>query len=375
MAVNPGQPVALHCVPVPEFGGVARHISDLAEAGLPGYQLVVLCPAGALASRLRELGAEVREADFGTGAGFVASLRTLNKVIDELRPAIVHTHLAYADVVGAVAVNLRKAGRLLRPATYVPKLFTSEHGISGDDAVYHGAPWRSRLMETVHRVRLWGTDGVIAVSQSTADQMKRKWGARRVHLVYNGLDASATAAAVEAARVPAEPGALRVLSLSRLAPEKSLDVLVGAFARVRERVPGATLEIAGAGELMGELEAQVRRLNLEPAVTFPGFVDPVQAMGRADVLVQLSVWENCSYTLLDAKAAGLAVVATAVGGNPEILAGAELVPSLRQLNREVAVRVIAEAIIAQQRLTPIAFDWPSKQQMGQQLVNLYGKVS
>ena len=375
MAVNSGRPVALHCVPVPEFGGVARHISDLAEAGLPGYQLVVLCPPGALATRLKELGAEVREADFGTGAGLVASLRTLNKVIDELRPAIVHTHLAYADVVGAVAVNLRKAHRLARSATYVPKLFTSEHGISGDDAVYHGTPWRSKLMETVHRARLWGTDGAIAVSQSTADQMKRKWGARRVHLVYNGLDASATAAAVEAARVPAEPGALRVLSLSRLAPEKSLDVLVDAFARVRERIPGATLEIAGAGELAGELEAQVHRLNLESAVTFPGFVDPALAMGRADVLVQLSVWENCSYTLLDAKAAGLAVVATAVGGNPEILAGAELVPSLRQLDREAAVRVIAEAIIAQQRLTPTAFDWPSKKQMGQQLVNLYGKVS
>ena len=48
-------------------------------------------------------------------------------------------------------------------------------------------------------------------------------------------------------------------------------------------------------------------------------------MGRSDMVVQLSVWENCSYTLLDAKSAGLKVVATAVGGNPEVVSARELV--------------------------------------------------
>ncbi|WP_237198685.1 glycosyltransferase [Rothia nasimurium] len=374
MAVTPSQPVALHCVPVPEFGGVARHISDLAEAGLPGYRLVVLCPAGALSARLKELGADVREADFGTGAGFAASLRTLDTLIDDLKPAIVHSHLAYADVVAAAAVNLRKARKLVRRGTYVPTLFTTEHGIAGDDAVYHGTSWRSRLMETVHRVRLWGTDGKIAVSQSTADQMKRKWGARGVEVVYNGINATETQQAVTSHRIEAEEGALRVLSLARLAPEKGLDILVEAFAQVREQVPGARLEVAGAGELKDALAQQVAELGLEDSVTFPGFVNPVDAMGRADVLVQLSVWENCSYTLLDAKAAGLAVVATAVGGNPEILDGSELVPSLNQMNRNAAVTAVAQKILEVKESSPEPLNWVSTTDMGQQIVNLYRKV-
>lgn len=374
MAVNPSQPVALHCVPVPEFGGVARHISDLAEAGLPGYRLVVLCPAGALSARLKEMGADVREADFGTGAGFEASLRTLDTLIDDLKPAIVHSHLAYADVVAAAAVNLRKARKLVRRGTYVPTLFTTEHGIAGDDAVYHGTSWRSRLMETVHRVRLWGTDGKIAVSRSTADQMKRKWGARGVEVVYNGINAGETQQAVADYRINAEEGALRVLSLSRLAPEKGLDILVEAFAQVREQVPGAHLEVAGAGELKEALAQQVAKLGLEDTVTFPGFVNPIEAMGRADVLVQLSVWENCSYTLLDAKAAGLAVVATAVGGNPEILDGSELVPSLNQMDRKAAIDAVAQKILDAPITSAELLSWVNTSDMGQQIVTLYRKA-
>lgn len=374
MAVNSSLPVALHCVPVPEFGGVARHISDLAEAGLPGYHLVILCPAGALSMRLKELGADVREADFGTGAGFAASLRTLDTLIDDLKPAIVHSHLAYADVVAAAAVNLRKARKLVRRGTYVPTLFTTEHGIAGDDAVYHGASWRSRLMETIHRVRLWGTDGKIAVSRSTADQMRRKWGARGVDVVYNGIDAVETFDAVAAHRVEAGEETLRVLSLSRLAPEKGLDILVEAFARVHEQVPGAALEIAGAGELKDALTRQVAELGLEKAVTFPGFVDPIETMGRADVLVQLSVWENCSYTLLDAKAAGLKVVATAVGGNPEILDGSELVPSLNQMNRKGAVAAVAQKILEAKESSDEPLNWVSTTDMGQQIAGLYRKA-
>lgn len=374
MAVNSSLPIALHCVPVPEFGGVARHISDLAEAGLPGYHLVILCPAGALSARLKELGADVREAAFGTDAGFVASLRTLDALIDDLKPAIVHSHLAYADVVAAATVNLRKARKLVRRGTYVPTLFTTEHGIAGDDAVYHGTSWRSRLMETVHRVRLWGTDGKIAVSRSTADQMKRKWGARSVDVVYNGINAAETQQAVADHRINAEEGALRVLSLSRLAPEKGLDILVEAFAQVREQIPGANLEIAGAGELKDALVHQVAKLGLEDTVTFSGFVNPIEAMGRADVLVQLSVWENCSYTLLDAKAAGLAVVATAVGGNPEILDASELVPSLNQMDRKAAIDAVAQKILDAPITSAELLSWVNTSDMGQQIVTLYRKA-
>lgn len=373
MAVSHSLPVALHCVPVPGFGGVARHISDIAEAGLPGYRLVVLCPPGALSARLKELGAEVLEANFGTDAGFAASLRTITSIIENLQPAIVHSHLAYADVVAAVAVNRLKVRRLLHRSTHLPQLFTTEHGIAGDDAVYHGSSWRSHLMQTVHRVRLWGTNGVLAVSKSTADQMRRQWGARKVDVLTNGVDLLGIAQAVASQRVASDPNQLRVLSLSRLAPEKGLDVLIDAFSLLQQQVPGASLEIAGEGELLPQLQQQVKKLGLEESVSFPGFVDPLAAMGRSDVLVQLSVWENCSYTLLDAKAAGLKVIATAVGGNPEILSGVEMVPSLRQMKRDLAAALVAQKILKTQGLLSTPFEWITREEMTSRLAHYYGK--
>lgn len=373
MAVSHSLPVALHCVPVPGFGGVARHISDIAEAGLPGYRLVVLCPPGALSARLKELGAEVLEANFGTDAGLMVSLRTLTSIIENLQPAIVHSHLAYADVVAAIAVNRLKARRVLHRSTHLPQLFTTEHGIAGDDTVYHGSSWRSRLMQTVHRARLWGTDGALAVSQSTADQMRRQWGARKVGVLTNGIDLLGITQAVASRRVVPDPHQLRVLSLSRLAPEKGLDVLIDAFALLQQQVPGASLEIAGEGELLPQLQQQIKKLGLEESVSFPGFVDSLAAMGRSDVLVQLSVWENCSYTLLDAKAAGLKVVATAVGGNPEILSGAEMVPSLRQMNRDVAAALVAKKVQEAQNLPNTTFEWTTTEQMTSRLADYYGE--
>ena len=95
--------------------------------------------------------------------------------------------------------------------------------------------------------------------------------------------------------------------------------LLRAFAKLRSDRSFARLTVAGEGPLREELQELTEQLGIGDAVEFPGFVDPAEAMAAADVMVQLSVWENCSYTLLDAVNAGLGVVATPVGGNPEIL--------------------------------------------------------
>lgn len=365
-----GVPAALWVVPVPDFGGVARHVVDMARAGLPGFNLVVLAPEGKLTERLEELGVTVVKAEFGPNYGFKTSYASLKKAIEQLRPEIVHSHLAYADVVAAAVVNALRIRSVIKRGTCVPKLLTTEHGIAGNDSVYHGSSWRSKLMETVHRVRLWGTNRAIAVSRSTADQMRSKWGARGVELVYNGVDIPEVHAAVEQQRVPAEGGP-RILSLSRLSPEKGIDVLLDAFARLREEYPQAHLEIAGSGNLGEELKAHAKRLNLGDSVTFSGFVNPIEAMGRSDMIVQLSVWENCSYTLLDAKAAGLKTVATAVGGNPEILNADELVDRQSPKLTEEVLQAMRRQL---QKGDKEPFTWISNEQMAAQTVDIYARV-
>lgn len=358
----------LWVVPVPDFGGVARHVLDVAQTGIPGYRLVVCAPEGKLTERLRELNIPVHAVPFGPSRGFRTSFASLTHVIEREKPAIVHSHLAYADVIAAAAVNSLKMRRLANRSLTVPTLITTEHGIAGDDAVYHGTSWRSKLMEQVHRVRLWGTNAAIAVSRSTAEQMRRKWGARRVSIIYNGVDAPRLRTAVHKHRVLTEPDAPRILSLSRLSPEKGIDVLIEAFAQLRTVYPKAHLEIAGEGDLADTLAQQVRELHISDAVTFSGFVDPLEAMGRSDMVVQLSLWENCSYTLLDAKAAGLKTVATNVGGNPEILAPNELV----NRRQNAFCDSVLEALMRNcEASAPSAWTWVTNAEMTAQIAELY----
>lgn len=358
----------LWVVPVPDFGGVARHVLDVARTGIPGYRLVVCAPEGKLTERLRELNIPVHAVPFGPSRGFRTSFASLTHVIEREKPAIVHSHLAYADVIAAAVVNFLKMRRRANRSLTVPTLITTEHGIAGDDAVYHGTSWRSKLMEQVHRVRLWGTNAAIAVSRSTAEQMRRKWGARRVSIIYNGVDAPRLRAAVHKHRVPTEPDAPRILSLSRLSPEKGIDVLIEAFAQLRIVYPKAHLEIAGEGDLANTLAQQVRELHISDAVTFSGFVDPREAMGRSDMVVQLSIWENCSYTLLDAKAAGLKTVATNVGGNPEILAPNELV----NRRQNAFCDSVLEALMRNcEASAPSAWTWVTNAEMTAQIAELY----
>lgn len=359
---------ALWVVPVPDFGGVARHVLDVAQTGIPGYRLVVCAPEGKLTERLRELNIPVHAVPFGPSRGFRTSFASLVHVIEREKPAIVHSHLAYADVIAAAVVNSLKMRRLANRSLTVPTLITTEHGIAGDDAVYHGTSRRSKLMEQVHRVRLWGTNAAIAVSRSTAEQMRRKWGARRVNIIYNGVDAPRLRAAVHKHRVPTEPDAPRILSLSRLSPEKGIDVLIEAFAQLRTVYPKAHLEIAGEGDLADTLAQQVRELHISDAVTFSGFVDPLEAMGRSDMVVQLSIWENCSYTLLDAKAAGLKTVATNVGGNPEILAPNELVDRRQNAFCDSVLEALMRNCEAS---APSAWTWVTNAEMTAQIAELY----
>ena len=144
-----------------------------------------------------------------------------------------------------------------------------------------------------------------------------------------------------------------------------------AFARLREEYPQAHLEIAGSGDLGEELKAHAKRLNLGDSVTFSGFVNPIEAMGRSDMIVQLSVWENCSYTLLDAKAAGLKTVATAVGGNPEILNADELVDRQSPKLTEEVLQAMRRQL---QKGDTEPFTWISNEQMAAQTVDIYARV-
>lgn len=292
-------PTALWVVPVSELAGVARHVLDVARAGLPGWRLVVAAPEGPLLERLRMLGTDV--VPIATGFGTAASLQTLRATVRRIGPQIVHSHLAKADLFVAAAT-------LGQPV----KLISTEHHISPDRYMFHPNHTEARIMEAAHQARLTRFSRVIAVSASTRRDMIARWRTRTpITVILNGVDRPDPAPV-------REPG-LRFLSLTRLAAEKNVEMTLRVFALIAAEHPAARLTIAGTGSELSRLQEMAEDLGVAEAVTFPGFVEAGQAMASHDVILQPSRSDNCSYTLLDAAAQGMGVAASPTGGNPEIL--------------------------------------------------------
>ena len=139
----------------------------------------------------------------------------------------------------------------------------------------------------------------------------------RSSVIYNGLDVP-----------PLEPQALefavpRVLCLGRVVDDKGFDLALDAFALVRERFPRATLVIAGDGPARAGLENRAARLRIGDSVDFIGWVNPEEVpelMNSATIVVVPSRWrEAFGLVALEAALMGRPVVATRVGGLPEVV--------------------------------------------------------
>jgi len=117
---------------------------------------------------------------------------------------------------------------------------------------------------------------------------------------------------------------LRILSIGRLAPVKSQSVLIDAFAALMQELPlSAQLTIVGEGPERLRLESHVRKHRIEEFVSMPGSFteeDVIDELDRADLFVLTSRFEGVPVVLMEAMAVGVPVVASSVGGIPELVA-------------------------------------------------------
>lgn len=340
-------PVVAWYLPVADTGGVLRHALDVARANMTRHRLVFIVPQGSAADALRMSGLPVIVANVGTDVGPVRAVRTLRQVVRTLRPAIVHSHLAFADVILAATPLPSGVHRV-----------TTEHGIAGKSGLYHSSRLRRTATPLVHETRLRRFSAAIAVSHSTADEMRRQWNASLpLHVIHNGI----------APRTRHHAPGHRVLSLSRLAPEKRIDRLLRAFATLHADDRTWSLTIGGDGEMRDDLVHMASDLGVETATQFPGFIDATAALRSHDVLVQLSEWENCSYSLMDASAQGLGAVATDVGGNSEIIPAPSLTDG-SQTDLVARIRTQADDLHARPRIPE---GWPTVSGMVEQIEDLY----
>lgn len=228
--------------------------------------------------------------------------------LSKLRPRILHTHLVHADVYGQLAGSIAR----------VPLRLSTKHGFNEfREGRWFGLADRSvGSLAHVH----------IAISQGLAHYLAETEGfdEENFEIVHYGVAAHDGATSYEGA----EP---KLLCIGRLIPIKGHLVMLRALAQARAHVPEVTLDVAGRGPLEPALKSYARELGLEEAVRFLGFVSPVQrAIEDAAIVVVPSLGEGFGMVALEAMERARPVIASAVGGLPEIVADGEtglVVPS------------------------------------------------
>jgi len=247
----------------------------------------------------------------------VRALASLVRAIRRLRPDILHTHTAKAGMLGRLAAVLAGSPRPLIVHTY------HGHVLEGYFGPLQNATYR-RLERRLASV----SDALIGVSSATVHDLVRLGIAPRskFRVIPIGLDLDPFLQATpeDGLEFRREAGVQRdellLTFVGRLVPIKRVDILLRSVARAREVGAPVRLAIVGDGDLRPTLEQLAARLDLSGHVHFAGYrSDMATVAAAADIAVLSSDNEGTPVSLIEAAAAGVPAVATAVGGVPDVV--------------------------------------------------------
>lgn len=301
MARSDGPVRVAHLVSTLHIGGLEMVVYDLArQRDRSTFDVRVIClgALGDLAPRFAALGVPVESLGW-SGQGRARVALRLARRLRALRTDVLHTHNPDPHHIGTLA----------RVMARVPVLVHTKHG--------RNYPKRPRAVAANRWASRW-TDRIVPVSDDAARvaiEIERV-APTKVGVIHNGVDL----AQYEVPRRPTSGPMLRAVHVARLNRIKDQPTLLHAARIVLDAVPEFRLDLVGDGERRAELEALHAELGLGDRVRFLGFRDDIQRiLAESDLFVLSSLSEGISITLLEAMAAGLPVVATRVGGNPEVV--------------------------------------------------------
>ncbi len=297
-----------------DIGGVPDHIMTLIAGLSEEFSFTVICDHihPSHAKLLSELGVRMEELPMRRTISLTRDFRSFSQLLTLLKREkfdIIHTHMSKAALLGAIAARL----------TRTPVSINTAHNL-GFIALPN--PIAKALFWVYDRLLFaLGTDAVIVVS----DFVKQKTLAahlvspQKLHAIHNGIRTGAIQH-----RNLADPGTgktgMTILCVARLVWFKGLHTLIAAMPAIVHAHPDCRLLIAGDGELEQDLREQAERLGVKAQVQFLGLRDDVpQLLAQAAIFVLPSVSEGLPISILEAMETGLPVVATSVGGIPELV--------------------------------------------------------
>jgi glycosyltransferase involved in cell wall biosynthesis len=231
----------------------------------------------------------------------------LISIVSSEKPMILHSHLFHANFLG----------RIIGKICGVPIIISTIHNID------FGGKLREKLLRYTDKFH----DVTIAVSQTVADTMVKKGvvSKEKIRIIYNGIEDKKMEIDKNISRkkISKELGISNekfiLISVGRLTKQKGYPYMIDAMQILKQNFDLIWI-ILGEGEERTNLEKEIQAKNLQKHIFLLGNVENVEEyLNASDIFVMPSLWEGLPLSLLEAMAASLPVIATRVGGIPEVI--------------------------------------------------------
>jgi len=246
--------------------------------------------------------------NFSKGISIISGFLKLVKILLKEKPEIIHSYMFHADILGRVA------GKLCGIKIIISSL--RNENIGGRK--------REILLKYTNKI----ADIVTAVCYAAAEKQIERGSITRdkLKVIYNGVDLELFQKSSEQEIMALkEELSLKtveniILTVGRLEPQKNHELLINSFGKLLNKHPNSVLLIAGEGKLRIPLEKQVKDLGLTQNIRLLGVrKDIPKLLSMADAFVLASKYEGMPNVVIEAMASAIPVIATSVGGTPEII--------------------------------------------------------
>lgn len=309
--------IALYAYPK-VYGGLMRHVELLAEGLVPNHQVTLIIPEDVQhdrASAEASLDGLVLRHDIIKGKWDWRGWFRLHHFLRQTRPDIFHVHLASPGESTLPMVASRMAG--------VPVTLTTEHSPS----YFPLEKFYSKRVK--HICQRW-MDRIIALSENGRHVLVHQYGIdpQKISVVYNGVNILEKVSEEEQKKTRRKlgirQGSTVITTISEITEKKGIGILLQVVERLIQKKIPIQILIVGEGPLKNECQSRYKSYVESRHIIFAGYQKDVRSfLSISDLFVLPSFGEEIPFAILEAMAARIPVIVTAVGGIPEIISHAE----------------------------------------------------
>lgn len=308
------------------FGGAQRYVYDLATH-LPKEQFEAIVACGtkegtALIKKLSEKNIRTIELEGSEREiNFKNDLRTFKEIVKLIKteqPQVVHLNSSKIGFLGSLAILYLK---FKTPNFKLKAIFTS-HGWAFNEQ--HRSTLSKIIFYIAHYLTVIICNNTIAVSEKTKNDIAwLPFIKNKIKIIHNGIEKFKTLTKKDCAEIlkKEDKDQKIILTVAELHPNKGIDVALRGLALLPEKVKEKIIYyVAGSGEEKDKLEKLTTNLGLNKFVHFLGFIENAKSiLPGADIVLVPSRTENLPFAVLEPGLYGLPIIATSVGGIPEII--------------------------------------------------------